>query len=205
MIKFKCFIDYDKEEKWLHEMAKKGYELENVLFGYKFCYTKPENVTIRIDYRTFKKKENFIDYCNLFGDSGWEHISGSKSSGAQYFKKTNNNNNEEDIFSDVISKAGKYKRLADMCVVLAAFYFLISVSYIFRWDINVNSLINPRLLYFTPGLWERSGVSFWGGFLFETPFVILRGFVFIMPLVMIVYVCLLIKAKLLYNKQIKKG
>jgi len=199
MIKFKCFIDYDKEEKWLHEMANKGYELERVCLGYKFYYTKPKNVTIRIDYRTFKKKEDFIDYCNLFGDCGWKHIAGSKNSGAQYFKKIDENS-QGDIFSDAISKAGKYKRLSSMCGVLAAMYLMLSAAYISGGYMNVKAMLNPKLLYLTPGLWERTGVPFWGGFLFETPFVILRGFVFIIPLVMILYVYLLIKAQLLYNK-----
>ncbi|WP_443659137.1 DUF2812 domain-containing protein [Clostridium algidicarnis] len=33
MRKFKFFINYDKEEKWLNDMAKKGYELETASFG----------------------------------------------------------------------------------------------------------------------------------------------------------------------------
>ena len=32
----KCFINYAKEEKWLTEMSKKGYELVSPSFGYTF-------------------------------------------------------------------------------------------------------------------------------------------------------------------------
>ena len=199
MRKFKLFIDYDKEEKWLNEMAKKGYELENVSFGYKFRSIKPETVTFRIDYRTFKKKEDFIDYCILFKDSGWEHIVGSKQSGLQYFKRINETS-EGDIFSDAISKAGKYKRLSDMLIVLVAPCLVISAALIFGAQINVNSILNPKLLYLTPGLWERTGVAFWGGFLFETPFAILRGSIWLMPLLVVVYVYLSIRARILYIK-----
>lgn len=204
MKKFKCFIDFDKEEKWLHEMAKEGYELEKVCFGYKFCCALPKDSTIRIDYRTFKKQEDFIDYCNLFGDSGWEHIAGSRKSGAQYFKKVDENS-QGDIFSDAISKAGKYKRLSDMCGKLTFLYLMLFVSVFYGGSFNVNSILNPKLLYFTPGLWERTGAAFWGGFLFETPFVVLRGFVFVIPLSVILYVYLLFKARLLYNKQKKNN
>ena len=42
MRKFKFYIDYDKEEKWLEAMSQKGYQLENKSFGYKFYFTKPE-------------------------------------------------------------------------------------------------------------------------------------------------------------------
>jgi len=106
MRKFKFFSDCDKEEKWLSEMLQEGYELESVSFGYKFHSIKQEKTTIRIDYRTFKKNEDFIDYCNLFEDSGWKHLVGSKRSQVQYFKNIGENN-EENIFSDSISKAGK--------------------------------------------------------------------------------------------------
>ena len=44
---FKFFIDYTKEERWLNEMAKKGYEVVNKSFGY-----------------TFKN----INYCTIFED-----------------------------------------------------------------------------------------------------------------------------------------
>jgi len=62
-----------------------GYQLERKGFGYKFRETEPEETMIKIDYRLFKKKEDFIDYLTLFEDSGWQHIAGRKSSGTQYF------------------------------------------------------------------------------------------------------------------------
>ncbi|WP_369596726.1 DUF2812 domain-containing protein [Tuberibacillus sp. Marseille-P3662] len=65
-----CFIDYDKEEKWLREMAKEGYQLEDASFRYKFRSTEPEYTVIKVDYRHLKKHEDFIDYCTLFEDSG---------------------------------------------------------------------------------------------------------------------------------------
>lgn len=77
MRKFRGFIDYDKEEKWLNEMYKKGYELESISFRYKFTPVELENVTVKIDYRIFKNKEN----CALFEDSGWKHLASNKSSG----------------------------------------------------------------------------------------------------------------------------
>ncbi|MDD7793574.1 DUF2812 domain-containing protein [Clostridium sp. 'White wine YQ'] len=201
MKKIKFFIDYDKEEKWLNDMAKKGYELEDVIFTYKFRKVKPENAIIRIDFRKFKNQEDFIDYSTLFEDSGWKHIAGSKFYGAQYFKKVSENS-QEDIFSDAMSKAGKYKRLSNMWASLAIAYlpflgFLIS----FR-SINVNAMMNPKLLYLTPGLWEMSGFNFWRHFLFETPFAISRGFIWLLiPFIIIIYVVCAVKAELLYRKK----
>lgn len=71
MRKFKLFIDYSKEEKWLNEISKQGYELVNASLGYKFKVTKIQNNDIKIDYRTFKNNKDFLDYCTMFEDSGW--------------------------------------------------------------------------------------------------------------------------------------
>lgn len=129
MRKFKSFIDCDQEEKWLSEMLQKGYELESVWLRYKFHFIKQEAATVRIDYRTFKKNEDFIDYCSMFEDSGWKHLVGSKSSQSQYFKN-NGEDNEENIFLDEMSKAAKYKRLSYMRMTMAVCFFLMSVPYI---------------------------------------------------------------------------
>ncbi|MDU6337068.1 MAG: DUF2812 domain-containing protein [Clostridium sporogenes] len=199
MRKFRLFTDYNKEEKWLNEMYKKGYELKNISFGYKFRSIEPEDATVRIDYRIFNKKENFIDYCTLFEDSGWKHLAGSKNSGVQYFKKIHENS-QEDIFSDDISKVARYKRLSDHSMM-----FALSISLISNGSINVNLILNPKLLYYTPGLWERTGVAFWGGLLFETPFALGRSIVFLIPLIVVLNFYLAIKARMLYNKEKKSN
>ena len=110
MKKFKPFLNYEKEERWLADMASQGYHLKEVGFGYSFESAPPEQVVIKIDYRRFKKEQDFLDYLALFEDSGWQHISGTKNIGFQYFKKTNSDSTE-DIFSDTTSRAGRYKRL----------------------------------------------------------------------------------------------
>ncbi|MCW6108915.1 DUF2812 domain-containing protein [Clostridium sporogenes] len=199
MRKFRLFTDYNKEEKWLNEMYKKGYELDNISFGYKFGSIKPEDTTVRIDYRIFKSKGDFIDYCTLFEDSGWKHLAGNKNSGVQYFKKINKNS-QEDIFSDDISKTTRYKRLSDHSMMFALCFFALSVSLISNGSINVNLILNPKLLYYTPGLWERTGVPFWGGLLFETPFALGRSVVFLIPLIVVLNFYLAIKARISYNK-----
>ncbi|EJO5347780.1 DUF2812 domain-containing protein [Clostridium botulinum] len=199
MRKFRLFTDYNKEEKWLNEMYKKGYELENISFGYKFRSIEAEDATVRIDYRIFKSKEDFIDYRTLFEDSGWKHLAGNKNSGVQYFKKANKNS-QEDIFSDDISKASRYKRLSDHSIMFALCFFALSVSLISNGSININIILNPRLLYYTPGLWERTGIPFWGGLLVETPFALGRGVVFLIPLIVVLNFYLAIKARISYNK-----
>ena len=187
MYKVKFFLDFQKEEKWLEAMAKKGYHFQRTFMGYHFQRGNPKTETIKIDFRKFSKREDFIDYCTLFEDSGWKHLAGTKSSGVQYFKKIEDSAGD-DIFSDPNSKAARYKRYAKMCNELALSFIPILLIFYFSDVINFQGFINPKELYFTPGLWEKEGISFWFSFLFETPFALMRGFAWsFIPLTIILY------------------
>ena len=54
MRKYKYFINFDKEEKWLMDMAKQGYLLEGRSSGYRFRTIEPEETIIKIDFRKFR-------------------------------------------------------------------------------------------------------------------------------------------------------
>ncbi|WDM23225.1 DUF2812 domain-containing protein [Paenibacillus polymyxa] len=202
MKKYKFFTNFDEEENWLNDMARQGYRFtKKTSFGYKFEPDKPANVTIKIDHRTFKKRADFEDYSALFEDSGWEHIDGTKSSGYQYFKKVDNQGNEE-IFSDVDSNASRYKRLSDMWATLAISFLPILAALISTDAIDPGILLDPKLLYFTPGLWDLNGSDFWGAFFFETPFALFRGFTWIiLPALITLYLYFAFKAHKQYKKK----
>ncbi|OXM16225.1 DUF2812 domain-containing protein [Paenibacillus herberti] len=196
---FKFFINLNKEEKWLNEMAKQGYSLSKKSCGYEFTPIKTEYAAIKMDYRRFKKQEDFEDYCALFEDSGWQHIAGTKHSGYQYFKKADESGTE-DIFSDVPSKAGRYKRLSNMWIGLAAFYIPIFAAFVAVGFIELAPLLDPKSLYLTPGLWEESGAAFWGAFLFETPFALFRGALFaLFPIMIMLFLIFAFKANKYYQ------
>jgi hypothetical protein len=200
MRKFKFFINFDKEEKWLNEMANEGYQFTHKSVGYKFQSAAPENATIKMDYRKFKKQGEFEDYCALFEDSGWQHIEGTKSSGYQYFKKANEHGSE-DIFSDADSKAGRYKRLSAMWMSLVSAFIAIFAVLILTGSIDGKAFLNPKLLYYTPGLWQETGAAFWGAFLFETPFAFFRGFFWVLiPIMIVLYLIFALKANKQYQK-----
>ncbi|MBD7936439.1 MULTISPECIES: DUF2812 domain-containing protein [Cytobacillus] len=174
MRKFKLFIDFDKEEQWLEEMASKGYQLDSTNFGYKFRLAEPKAKKIKIDFRKFRHSTDFWDYITLFEDSGWRHLAGSKYSGIQYFEKVDDRA-IDDIFSDNDSKAKRYKRYAHSSLILAISNFPLLICLYFTGIIDPVYLIRPRELYLTPGLWDKSGTSFWFSFIFETPFALFRG------------------------------
>ncbi|GIO32635.1 MULTISPECIES: DUF2812 domain-containing protein [Paenibacillus] len=200
MKKMKFFTNFDREEQWLNEMARQGYRLVNKSMTYEFETAKPEEANYRIDYRTFKTRRDFEDYKALFEDCGWTHVAGTKKSGAQYFKQTGDWG-DEDIFSDVNSKAARYKRISDMWLSLACSFIPLFAVLISTGAIQVTAIVKPKLLYYTPGLWEMSGSQFWRSFLFETPFAVMRGFSWaVIPIMILVYAAFAYKAKKEYTK-----
>lgn len=172
MKKFKLIADFEKEEQFLNDMAKKGYRLKkyNSLGMYTFMSAEPQNSSYRVDYRKFSNNAQFEEYCTLFQDAGWEHIYGTRRSGSQYFLPISDKAQTDDIFSDEESKAGRYKRFSAQCftslTMMIVWFFIIMPENGALWDV--------KSWYFTNGLWEMTGSLFWKAFLFETPFVILR-------------------------------
>lgn len=200
MKKLKLFIDVEKEEKYLEEMAENGYVMKNYncVGIYTFDKTEPVNLNYRIDYRIFKNKTDFEQYRTLFEDAGWKHISGTYFSGAQFFLPESKDMKLKDIFSSAESKAEIYKRfLSQSCVgfaLMVIYIMLVFTSYEFSFQ---------GFGYLTPGLWIKSGMEFWKAILFETPFMLLR----VLPLLFLVgitftYGYWAIKAQTLYKKSI---
>jgi hypothetical protein len=199
--KYRFYLDLENEEKWLTEMAKQGLGLSRkTVFGYEFRQIPPEDTVIRIDYRNFNTLADFEDYRMLFKDSGWEHIAGTKSSGTQYFKKTDKEG-ETHIFSDTASKAARYRRLSSLWLSLALAYLPLLISLIYSGIVDPFAFLNPKLLYYTPGLWDMTGESFLDAFLFETPFAIIRGLSwFIFPASICLCIASTVKLEMLYHR-----
>lgn len=201
---FKFFVNFNKEEAWLADMATKGYRLTKASSGFytfdQFNHSLGE-VTFKVDCRTFKKDEDFGDYCTMFEDSGWLHIAGTKYSGSQYFVKIRSDASE-DIFSDNLSRAGRYKRISSMWLCMSLCYFTIFISLCI--NLGNNNYGHGFQLYLTPGLWDMKGKQFVLHFLFETPFALFRLFPFVFFIIMIAFfVYYTVKSLLLYKRELR--
>lgn len=207
MKKFRIFLRLDKEEKWLEQMASKGWLLASKSWCYDFQKVDSQNQTIRIDYRIFTSANDFSDYCMLFEDSGWHHIAGNRNSGSQYFRKISACGSAvgtEDIFSDTLSRAGRYKRISNMW--LSAVIPLVPLLTMLINEESLNFLFTPREWYLTPGLWELKGPGFWWAFLFETPFAVGRGAGWCLLVIAIIfYFIFAIKSRLLYRSAVSSN
>ncbi|MBG6238521.1 hypothetical protein IWX78_001493 [Mycetocola sp. CAN_C7] len=170
---FKMFVDFDKEEAWLNEMAGRGQLVTRAGLLYTFAPIPPGSAVIRVDHQPSMKAEDFDDYRSLFADAGWQHLAGTRGGGEQYFASFSGEPNV-DIFSENGSKAQRYRRAIATTSALLLPLFTITVALWSVWREGIGNLLSPRDWYLTPGLWQREGWEFARAFAFETPFVALR-------------------------------
>lgn len=166
MKNFKMFVDFDKEEAWLNRRAAEGWLVVKAGFGHTFAAIAPGSAVVRVDYRPSMSAADFDDYRNLFWDSGWQHVAGTRGSGAQYFASFSGDANA-DIFSDPGSKAERYRRAMAVTSALLLPFVVITIALWIQGGLSVD-------LYLTPGLWEMQGWQFARAFALETPFALLR-------------------------------
>jgi hypothetical protein len=213
--RYRLFFNISKEEEWLNSLAKQGWILTRIGFGYMFEKAEPEDVNIRVDYHLFQSQSDYMNYITLFEDSGWRHMAGSKYSGSQYFKRVSADS--DDIFSDTVSKAARYRRLSRMYLSMMMCFIALMIPFVINIlnsgtaatssaEIGIDfSFFDPKTWYFTPGLWELDGVRFWRAFLFETPFALGRSCSWLLPLVCIaLYLVCAIKSHLLYKQSLRQ-
>lgn len=176
MYKVKNFFNLDKEAAWLSDMSAQGWYLcKKNMLGYTFFPSDQGRQDFQIDYREFNRKDDYLDYLSMFQDAGWIHVAGTRWTGAQYFVPGNLNTGKE-LFSDSASKAARYRRVGYTWLTTLIVYIPILVSLSLTGSINLEAMLHPADLYYTPGLWQMEGLDFIKAFLFETPFALGRGF-----------------------------
>src|SRR5699024_11972695 len=107
-------------------------------------------------------------------------------SGDQYFKKIDERL-IDDIFSDKMSKAARYQRFAKMCFELAVAFIPVLVVFFIVDIIDFNAFVNPKALYLTQDLWDKTVSDFCSAFLFETSFSLMSGIIWLFITLMIIF------------------
>ncbi len=172
------FQSVEKEEQWIEKILDKGYWLVRAkpLFGQYQFEKRPEKAPrVRLDYRVFETKAQFLDYQTLFMDCGWRHLGGDWQSGIQVFAQASPAAGEA-LFSDPSSKAAVYARMGRHWLTTSITMFPILVVMQTTGMLDVSRMWNLKAQYLTPGLWETQGFTFWRLFLFETPFALGRAY-----------------------------
>lgn len=178
MIKFRLFWDLNEEENWINTIQTNGYRLVGVrpcLHCYEFqalTSTESLNPYTRLDFRDWgMKRRDYQDYRQLFNDSGWQLIAGSRHGGTQYFQQRRETA-VRDIFSDEQSRQQSRRRFMRYGYING--YLFLMMFLMLLWENPDVSLFNFRSWYLTPGLWQMPSEWFWKALLFETPFVLFR-------------------------------
>lgn len=108
---FHCFVisEYEEEEQYLRDMAKKGYLFEKVTLPgiFHFRKSEPMDMVYHIDFNP-QKKENRASYLQMYKDYGWEYIQDKNE--FSYFCKPEDGSDDE-IFSDNPSRIEMMERI----------------------------------------------------------------------------------------------
>ncbi len=97
-------FEHEKEEAWLREQHKAGWDFIRVSgFGtYHFARCEPMDMVYQLDYNDAARKDR-EGYLGMFRDCGWEYL--QDYAGYCYFRKSASEmQGEERIFSDMDSK-----------------------------------------------------------------------------------------------------
>lgn len=109
---------FDKEEKWLNEMAAKGLCLDSVSFcRYVFKDCEPGEYNIRLQFlKHWPRHPESEAYVSFIEETGAEHI-GSVTRWVYFRKKTKDGSFE--LFSDTATRIRHLQRLQSLCAVLS--------------------------------------------------------------------------------------
>lgn len=137
-LRFFSITQYKKEEKYLREQHKKGWEFIKVdgLCMYHFQKCEPQDMIYQLDYNpdsTLQKSE----YIQMFKDCGWKYLQNYV--GYSYFCKAASemNTTEEEIFCDDASRLDMMKRIfKGRMIPLLIIFFLIIIPQIIQQSLN---------------------------------------------------------------------
>jgi len=125
---WKFFADYEKEEKWLNEMAAKGLALTDYsTLRYTFEECEPGEYIYRIEYLENRGRHpETIHYIRFMEDSGIEHIATFRNTWVYFRKKAADGAFE--IYSDIESRIRHYQRISKIWLTVGIAELCLSFS-----------------------------------------------------------------------------
>ena len=166
-IKFFSVPAWRKEENYLREQHKKGWEFTAVsgIGFYYFRRCEPKDVIYRLYYNK-DSLNNKKEYIQMFSDCGWEYLRNYV--GYSYFRKavSEMNGTEKDIFCDDDSRLDMMRRvfIGRMLPFLAIFFLIIIPQIFVQSNIPENNSlvwIFWGLFWLYLGLFAAFAVSYW--------------------------------------------
>ncbi|WP_144510819.1 DUF2812 domain-containing protein [Bacillus sp. FJAT-22090] len=124
-VKYRFYVDYEKEEQWVNEMAQQGWFLETFKF-FRFAFVKGEPGTYVYRNEMLKglSKNDETNYVEFLKESGIELV--SKFGGWAYFRKEASDGPFE-IYTDTASKISYYNRILNLFSLLFLFNLIMGI------------------------------------------------------------------------------
>ncbi|MEA0552394.1 DUF2812 domain-containing protein [Lysinibacillus irui] len=131
---YRFFIDYEKEERWVNDMADRGWNLKKTMVGY-FVFEKgtPGQYFYRNEFVNRKSKDYF-EFLNMMNI---ECV--SKFGGWAYYRKLQSEGPFE-IFTDATSKINYIKSMNRIFILLLLFNVLAGM-----YNLSIGSVINSSV------------------------------------------------------------
>lgn len=139
--KIKCFIDYEKEIRYINEMNIKGWKLVYIKFAtfYTFIKTKPDEY-ITLLHTT--SKETISSLAALAAQCGYENIPHTLDGNGDFLYLTGKKKEVSDLFvSDNESKVNLYKRFIRKYCGFFILYTILSSFFLTPISITLNPII----------------------------------------------------------------
>lgn len=145
--RFFTIPEWKKEEKYLRERHKNGWEfvMVNFIGLYHFRKCEPKDVIYQLDYNPESVTQK-NEYIQMFRDCGWEYL--QNFFGYSYFRKAASEMDgaEEEIFCDNASRLDMMKRVfRQRMVPLLCMFFLVIIPQMILQS-RIDSPINHSLL-----------------------------------------------------------
>lgn len=131
---YRFFIDYEKEERWVNDMADRGWNLKKTMVGY-FVFEKgtPGQYIYRNEFVN-RKSTDYFEFLNMMNI---ECV--SKFGGWAYYRKLQAEGPFE-IFTDATSKINYIKSMNRIFILLLLFNVLAGI-----YNLSIGSVINSSV------------------------------------------------------------
>lgn len=132
-VKWKPFIDYEKEESWLNHMSQQGWHLKQYTWcRYVFERGEPGKYIYRLEFlKNLPGHSESLQYIQFLEDSGIEVVS-------TYFRWIFMRRPAElgafDVFSDISSKIEHYKKIRLLLGIVCFFNLYIGITNSLHWS-----------------------------------------------------------------------
>lgn len=168
-IKFFSIPAWKKEENYLREQHKNGWEFVSVsgFCLYRFRRCEPKDVVYQLDYNP-DSLTNKYEYIQMFRDCGWEYLQNYM--GYSYFRKdfSEMDGAEEHIFCDDASRLDMMKRVftGRMTPLLVVFFCIIIPQMIMQslhntYETHVFAVFFYIMFVIYLGLFISFAIPFW--------------------------------------------